>query len=97
MTRILEPLYDRVIVKRLENEEKTEGGIIIPDSAQEKTQLGVIQAVGSGKLLPDGKLRPLTVKPNDKVAFGKYAGIEIKFEGQEWLILKEDELLGIIK
>jgi chaperonin GroES len=96
MTVKIKPLYDRVLVKRLESEQKSAGGIIIPDTAQEKTQLGVIEAVGEGKLLNDGNLRPLTLKVGDKVVFGKYSGTEFKFDGQEYLITREEELLGVV-
>lgn len=93
----VKPLYDRILVKRVENEQKSAGGIIIPDTAQEKTQIGIVEAVGEGKLLSDGKIRPLMVKVGDKVIFGKYSGTEFKFEGQEYLISREEELLGIIE
>jgi chaperonin GroES len=96
MTVKIKPLYDRVLVKRLESEQKSAGGIIIPDTAQEKTQLGVVEAVGEGKLLNDGSLRPLTLKVGDKVVFGKYSGTEFKFDSQEYLITREEELLGVI-
>lgn len=97
MTVKIKPLYDRVLVKRLESEQKSAGGIIIPDTAQEKTQIGIIEAVGEGKLLNDGSIRPLTLKVGDKVVFGKYSGTEIKFDGQEYLITREEELLGIVQ
>lgn len=90
------PLYDRVLLKRLENEQTSAGGIIIPDTAQEKTQIGTIQAVGEGKVNADGSIRKLKVKKGDKVLFGKYSGTEIKVGGEEHLILKEDEILGIV-
>ena len=93
----VKPLYDRVLVKRIESEQKSAGGIIIPDTAQEKTQIGVVEAVGEGKILADGKIRPLNVKVGDKVIFGKYSGTEFKFDGQEYLISREEELLGIIE
>ena len=93
----LRPLYDNVIVKRLEEDEKTSGGIIIPDTAKEKQQKGVVIAVGDGKILDNGERRPLTVKVNDKVLFGKYAGSEIKIDGEDHLILREDEILAIIE
>ena len=79
MAAKIKPLYDRVLVKRIESEQKSAGGIIIPDTAQEKTQIGVVEAVGEGKLLADGKIRPLNVKVGDKVIFGKYSGTEFKF------------------
>jgi chaperonin GroES len=90
------PLHDRVIVKRLEEEEKTKGGIIIPDTAKEKPQEGRVIAVGRGKH-EDGKVIPLDVKAGDKILFGKYAGTEIKLNGEEHLILREDDILGIIE
>lgn len=91
------PLYDRVLVRRVQEEEKTKGGIIIPDSAKEKPAEGEVVAVGSGKLSDDGKLRALEVKKGDRVLFGKYSGNEIKIDGQEHLILKEDEILGVLE
>jgi len=91
------PLHDRVLVRRVEQEEKTAGGIIIPDTAKEKPQEGEIIAVGPGARGEDGKLHPLDVKAGDRVLFGKYAGTEIKVEGEEYLILREDEILGIIE
>ena len=90
------PLHDRLVVKRLAEEEKTKGGIIIPDAAKEKPVEGEVIAVGNGKLLEDGKLRPLDVKAGDRVLFGKYSGTEIKVDGVEHLILREEEILGII-
>ncbi|GAB4272869.1 co-chaperone GroES [Deferrisoma sp.] len=93
----LRPLQDRVIVKRLEEEEKTAGGIIIPDTAKEKPQRGEIIAVGPGKKNEDGKLQPLDVKPGDKVLFSKYAGTEIKVEGEELLIMREDDIMAVIE
>jgi chaperonin GroES len=93
----VKPLYDRVLVKRIESEQVSTGGIIIPDTAQEKTQIGIVEAVGQGKILADGKIRPLNVKVGDKVIFGKYSGTEFKFEGQEYLISREEELLGIVE
>ena len=97
MAENIKPLYDKVLVKRLENEQKTAGGIIIPDTAQEKTQMGTITAVGDGRIAKDGTITPLKVKAGDKVLFGKYSGTDIEFGGQEYLILKEDEVLGVIK
>lgn len=91
------PLYDRVIIRRLEEEEKTKGGIIIPDTAKEKPAEGEVVAVGSGKVTEKGELRPLQVKKGDRVLFGKYSGNEIKLDGEEHLILKEDEILGVIE
>jgi len=90
------PLQDRIIVKRVE-EEKSKGGIIIPDTAKEKPMQGEIIAVGKGKVMEDGKVLPLEVKPGDKVLFGKYAGTEITIEGEEHLIMREDDILGIIE
>jgi chaperonin GroES len=89
------PLHDRVLIKRIDEEETVRGGIIIPDSAKEKPQEGEVVAVGSGKRLEDGTVIPLEVKAGDRVLFGKYSGTEIKLEDQEYLILKEDEILGI--
>jgi chaperonin GroES len=90
-------LQDRVIVKRVDEEEKTKGGIIIPDTAKEKPQEGKVVAVGKGKVDDDGKLRPLDVKAGDRILFGKYAGTEIKIDGEEHLILREDDILGVIE
>jgi chaperonin GroES len=92
------PLRDKVVVKRLEEiEEKTPGGIIIPDTAKEKPQIGEVVAVGKGKILQDGKVIPPEVKVGDRVLFAKYAGTEVKIEGEEYLIMSEDEILGIIE
>ena len=93
----IRPLQDRVIVKRLEEEEKTKGGIIIPDTAKEKPQEGKIIAVGKGKMTEDGKLIPLDVKVGDRILFGKYSGTEIKIEGEEHLIMREEDILGVIE
>jgi chaperonin GroES len=93
----LRPLQDRLVVKRLAEEEKTKGGIIIPDTAKEKPIEGEVIAVGNGKVLEDGKVRPLDVKAGDRVLFGKYSGTEVKVNGEEHLILREDEILGIIE
>ena len=91
------PLRDRILVKRLEEDgEKKVGGIIIPDSAKEKPQQAEVVAVGSGRVLEDGKTAPLTVKAGDRVLVGKWSGSEVKLDGQEYLILKEDEVLGIL-
>ena len=92
----VKPLHDRVLIKRIGSSETTEGGIIIPDSAQEKPQEGVVVAVGKGKLLDDGTVRPLNVKEKDKILFGKYGGAEIGIEGVEYIILREDEILAVI-
>jgi chaperonin GroES len=93
----IRPLNDRILVLRIEEEEKTSGGIIIPDTAKEKPQKGKVVAVGPGKLDDDGKRIPLEVKKEDRVLFGKYAGTEIKIDGVEHLIMREDDILGIIK
>jgi len=93
----IRPLQDRVIVKRVEEEEKTKGGIIIPDTAKEKPMEGKVTAVGKGKLLEDGKIHPLDVKAGDRVLFGKYAGTEVKIDGVEHLIMREEDLLGVIE
>ena len=91
------PLQDRVIVKRIEEEEKSKGGIIIPDTAKEKPQEGKVTAVGKGKLNEDGKVIPLEVKVNDRILFGKYSGTEINIDGEEHLIMREEDILGIIE
>jgi chaperonin GroES len=91
------PLYDRILVRRVEEEQKTAGGLFIPDTAKEKPQQGVIVAVGNGKLQDDGSLRKLEVKVGDKILFAKYSGSEIKMEGVEHLILREDDILGVIE
>ncbi len=93
----LRPLQDRIIVKRLEEETVTAGGILIPDTAKEKPQRGEIVAVGKGKVTEDGKVLPMDVKAGDKVLFGKYAGTEIKMEGEDYLIMREDDILGVIE
>jgi chaperonin GroES len=90
-------LQDRVIVKRVEEEAKSKGGIIIPDTAKEKPQEGKVVAVGKGKTGDDGKVTPLDVKVNDRILFGKYSGTEINFDGEEHLIMREDDILGIIE
>jgi chaperonin GroES len=92
----LRPLQDRILVKRIEEEEKTAGGIFIPDTAKEKPQMGQIVSVGNGKKTEDGKVIPVDVKAGDKVLFGKYAGTEVKVEGNEYLIMREDDILGVI-
>ena len=91
------PLHDRVLVRRLDVEETTKGGIIIPDTAQEKPQEGEVVAVGNGRLLEDGSVKPLDVKVKDKILFGKYGGTDINMEGKSYLILREDEILAIIE
>lgn len=93
----IRPLQDRVIVKRIAEEEKTAGGIIIPDTAKEKPQEGKVIAVGKGKVSDDGKITPLDVKVNDRVLFGKYSGSEINIDGEEHLIMREDDILGIVE
>jgi chaperonin GroES len=92
----IKPLRDRVIVRRLSEEEKTKGGIIIPDTAKEKPQEGEIIAVGSGKILEDGKIVALEVKKGDRVLFGKYTGTEVKVEGEELLMMREEDILGVL-
>ncbi|MGH8453837.1 MAG: co-chaperone GroES [Nevskiales bacterium] len=92
----IRPLHDRVIVKRLEAETKTAGGIVIPDTAAEKPIKGEIVAVGNGKILEDGKVRPLDVKVGDKVLFGKYSGTEVKVDGQELVVMKEDDIMAVL-
>src|SRR5512145_2736944 len=93
----IRPLQDRVIVKRVKEEEKTKGGIIIPDTAKEKPVEGEVVAVGNGKVQEDGKVRALDVKAGDRVLFGKYSGTEVKIDGEEHLILREDDILGVIE
>ncbi len=92
----IRPLHDRVIVRRIEEDQKTKGGIIIPDTAKEKPQMGEVIAAGPGKKTEDGKLVPIDVKKGDKVLFTKYAGSDIKIEGEELLIMREEDILGII-
>lgn len=92
----LKPLADRVIVKIIEAEEKTKGGIVLPDTAKERPQQGEVLAVGSGHRLDDGKVEPLGVKVGDRVLFSKYGGTEVKIDGVEYLILREDDILGIL-
>ncbi len=93
----IRPLQDRILVKRLEGEEKTKGGIIIPDTAKEKPSEGLVKAVGKGKLSEDGKKLPLDVKKDDRILFSKYAGTDITIEGEEYLIMREDDVLGVIE
>jgi len=93
----IRPLHDRVIVKRIEEEETTKGGIIIPDTAKEKPSEGKVIAVGNGKLLENGNLQPLEVKKGNKVLFGKYAGTEVKIDGEEHLIMREDDIIAIVE
>ncbi len=92
----IRPLQDRILVKRIDEEETTKGGIIIPDTAKEKPSEGKVVAAGKGKLKEDGKLQPLDVKKGDRILFSKYAGTEVKIEGEEHLILREDDVLGIV-
>lgn len=93
----IRPLHDRVIVKRVEEERTSPGGIVIPDSATEKPIKGEVVAVGNGKLLESGELRPLDVKVGDKVLFGKYSGTEVKVEGEELLVMREDDITAVIE
>jgi chaperonin GroES len=93
----IKPLGDRILVRRIKEEERTKGGIIIPDTAKEKPQEGKVVAVGKGKYGDDGKLIPIEVKAGDKILFGKYSGSEFKHEGEDLLILREDDILGIIE
>lgn len=93
----IRPLQDRILVKRIDEEEKTSGGIIIPDTAKEKPQEGKVVAVGKGKADDTGKLQPLDVKKGDKVLFSKYAGTEVNIEGEEHLIIREDDVLGVME
>jgi chaperonin GroES len=93
----IRPLYDRIVVKRIEEQEVRQGGIIIPDSAKEKPQEGEVVAVGQGKRLENGKLVPLDVKAGDRILFGKYSGSEIKLGADEYVIMREDEVLGILE
>jgi chaperonin GroES len=93
----IRPLQDRILVKRLEEQEVKKGAIIIPDTAKEKPQEGEVVAVGSGKIGEDGKRQPMEVKKGDKILFGKYSGSEVKIEDQEYLIIREDDILGIIE
>jgi chaperonin GroES len=93
----VKPLYDRILVKRLDTEEKTKGGIIIPDTAKEKPQEGKIIALGKGKLLEDGSIRPLDVKVGNKILFSKYGGTDIQIEGEDYLILREEDILAIVE
>ena len=93
----IRPLYDRIVVKRIEQQEQLQGGLYIPDSAKEKPQEGEVVAVGKGKRLEDGKVIPLDVQAGDRILFGKYSGSDIKLDGQEYLIMREDEVLGILE
>jgi chaperonin GroES len=93
----IRPLQDRVLVERVEEEQKTKGGIIIPDTAKEKPQEGKVVAVGTGRVNEDGKVTPLAVKAGDRILFGKYSGTEIKLNGNEYLIMREDDILGVLE
>ena len=93
----IRPLQDRILIKRVDEEQKTAGGIIIPDTAKEKPQEGRVVAVGNGKVGDDGKLRPLDVKKGDRVLFTKYAGSEVKLDGEEHIIIREEDVLGVIE
>jgi chaperonin GroES len=93
----IRPLHDRILIKRVEQEEKTKGGIIIPDTAKEKPMEGKVIAVGNGKVLEDGKVVPLDVKAGDRVLFAKYSGTDVKIDGEEYLIIRESDVLGIVE
>lgn len=93
----IKPLHDRVVIKRLEEERTSAGGIVIPDSAAEKPVRGTVMAMGPGKMLADGKVVPLAVKKGDTVVFGKYSGTEIKLDGQEMIVMREEDIMGIIE
>jgi chaperonin GroES len=93
----IRPLQDRLLIQRVEEEEKTKGGIIIPDTAKEKPQEGKVLAAGKGKVSEDGKLQPLDVKKGDRILFSKYSGTEVNIEGEEHLIIREDDVLGVIE
>jgi len=93
----IRPLYDRIVVKRVEQKEQMQGGLYIPDSAKEKPQEGEVVAVGKGKRLENGSLVPLDVQAGDRILFGKYSGSDIKMDGEEYLIMREDEVLGILE
>jgi chaperonin GroES len=92
----IRPLHDRVIIKRMEEERTSPGGIVIPDSATEKPSMGEIMAVGNGKILDSGEVRPLEVKVGDKVLFGQYAGNSVKHEGEEYLVMREDDIIAVL-
>lgn len=93
----IKPLHDRVLIRRVDETTKTAGGIIIPDTAKEKPSEGVVEAVGGGKMAPDGKVAPMSVKVGDRVLFGKYAGTEVKLDGEPRLIVREEDILAIIE
>jgi chaperonin GroES len=97
MTVGIRPLHDRVVVRRLENERMSAGGIVIPDNAAEKPMQGVVVAVGHGKILDNGSIRPLALKVGDKVLFGKYSGNEVKIAGEELIVMREDDIMGVIE
>jgi chaperonin GroES len=92
----IRPLHDRVIVKRIEEERKTAGGIVIPDNATEKPDQGEVLAIGTGKVMDDGKVRPLAVKVGDRVLFGKYSGSSVKMDGDELLVMREEDIMGVV-
>ena len=92
----IRPLHDRVVVKRVEEERKSAGGIVIPDSAAEKPDQGEVIAVGAGKRTDDGKLQPMDVKVGDRILFGKYSGTTVKIDGDEYLVMREDDIMGVI-
>jgi chaperonin GroES len=92
----IRPLHDRVIVKRVEEERKTPGGIVIPDNAAEKPDQGEVLAIGTGKVMDDGKVRPLAVKVGDRVLFGKYSGSSVKMDGDELLVMREEDIMGVV-
>jgi len=93
----IRPLYDRIVVKRIEQQEQLQGGLYIPDTAKEKPQEGEVRAVGKGKRLEDGKVVPLDVQVSDRILFGKYSGSDIKLDNEEYLIMREDEVFGILE
>jgi chaperonin GroES len=93
----IRPLHDRVIVKRVEEERKTPGGIVIPDSATEKPIRGTVKAVGKGKIMDNGEVRPLDVKVGDTILFGKYSGTEVKIDGDELLVMREEDIMGVLE
>jgi chaperonin GroES len=97
MATKLTPLHDRILVRRVEESETTRGGLIIPDTAKDKPQEGEVIAAGKGKISEDGKVRPLDVKAGDRILFGKYSGTEIKLDGEDFLIMREEEVLGLIE
>ena len=92
----IRPLHDRVVVERLEEERKTAGGIVIPDNAAEKPDQGKVIAIGNGRILEDGKIRPLDIKVGDRILFGKYSGSTVKIEGTEYLVMREEDIMGVL-